>query len=235
MGARESATVFHSKGTFIKKQLDRMSWTERDLQLYAADLEDSENCPESLFLDFFVNGMAGLDSTKVSAEVDWWREKAPMLSLEQWWLGAVGYARASRMAGQNRCVLVDFWEKSLLGDSWVESFEQSRLLNKEFPGSLLWVCWSNSVLENWQQEELGLAKQRVEALDGTFQAFGMRPLFVPVTDPLGAFVAAREMREDESGTTLLVLPSFGNDKLVNASWHMKTVSQYARGMEALHL
>lgn len=233
MAAREFATVFHNRAQFRRKFLDELGWSPEDFSEFQENLKAEAYPPEALFLDLFSNGFNGTpDMNQTYRSLVWWRERAPKLARPQWFLAAVGYAKALAAKSAPEVLLVDFWERELDTENLAEALYLSREFANKGKISIQWVCWSHSLLESWQQEGMGEASAREERLSSYFRAQGMEPVFVPVTDPLGSLVAAKRMAGGEKlGAHVVVMPSFGNDKLVHANWYMKTVARFGAAME----
>lgn len=228
---REIATVYHPRGMFLRKPLDAIRWSKADLEDFQDQLASESPEPESVFLDFFVNALSLQKATKIS----WWREFAPNLAADQWWQAAVGYARAKKFTQNRELLLVDFYERDLGLDRCSEAIqfvvqEWQRSSAVRIP--IVFLCWSETVLQNWQQESVGSANAREEMLIARLESYGLRTVTVPVIDPIGAIVAGAELDLLDLDTpTVVVLPSFGNDKLVQANWRMKTEARIREALE----
>lgn len=227
MASRELSTVFHNR-QLRRNFLETLGWTNADFSDFQANLKAETYRPESLLLDLFVNGFNGTpDAEARYRTLVWWRERAPKLERAEWFLAAVGYAQALAANNASETLLVDFWERELDADNLAEALALGRGLARSKSPTLGWICWSHSVLEAWQQEGMGEAAAREERLANFFAAQGLGALFVPVTDPLGALVVARRLvTATLERPSVIVMPAFGNDKLVHANWLMKTIARY---------
>lgn len=226
----EVATVFHNRGQFRRTFLDDIGWSSEDFSEFRTNLQAESYRPETLFLDLFTNGFNGTpDAQEVYRSLVWWREKAPKLTREQWFLAAVGYARALAAKNAPEVLLVDFWERELNTENLAEAIALGNELGKSGAVAIQWICWSNTLVEAWQQEGMGESVEREQKLAAFFRLQGLEPIFVPVTDPLGALLAAKKMAKNPA--QVLVLPSFSNDKLVHANWYMKTVARFSAAAE----
>lgn len=225
---KEVATVFHPRGVFIRRALESIRWSKEDICDLQEQLNEENPEPESLFLDFFVNAL----SLNSPVRVNWWREHAPNLVSEQWWPAALGYARANQRAKRDEILLIDFYERDLARDNCVETLALIAKSWQRSPLPVILLCWSESLLRSWQQEGIGLAANREESLYARFEAWGFDTKVVPVTDPMGAILAGAAAAEpSQDRPTVLILPSFGNDKLVQANWRMKTESRIREALE----
>ncbi len=225
---KEVATVFHPRGMFVRKTLESIRWNKDDLEDFREQLSEENPEPESLFLDFFINAL----SMKSPVRVNWWREHAPNLAKDQWWLAALGYANAKSKENADELLLIDFYERDLDHDNCVEAigYLTKSWAKRRLPVVLL--CWSESLLRSWQQEGIGLAANREESLYARFDALDLNAFVVPVTDPMGAIVAGvEENLLSGEKPSVIVLPSFGNDKLVQANWRMKTETRIQEALE----
>jgi hypothetical protein len=127
--------------------------------------------------------------------------------------------------GQNEVLYVDFREDELAKDpGLIEALRASARGDLR----LGWVCWSHTLLEHWQREGMGEVEERERKLRAVLANLGWEPCSVPVTDPLGAALAAKSFAEEaENGKRrLLLFPAFGNDRLVHANWLGKTISRF---------
>ena len=229
---KEVATVFHSRGAFVRRALKSIRWSKEDICDLQEQLSEENPEPEFLFLDFFVNALVNALSLENPVRINWWREHAPNLVGEQWWPAALGYAKANYRAKRDEFLLIDFYERDLARDNCVESLALIARTWQASPLPIILLCWSDSLLRSWQQEGMGSAANREESVYAHFEALGFNTKVVPVTDPMGAILAGSDAANSNlERPSILVLPSFGNDKLVQANWRMKTENRIREALE----
>lgn len=233
MAKKNVATVFHMRNQLRQKFLEDLGWQEQDLNNFYRGLEAEEFQPESLFLDLIVNGFASTPEM-MTATPTWWRERAPRnVAKQDWYQSALAYA-LSPVRPANEVLFVDFWERDLANDDLNEALSlHARLLRSGMKVNLVWLGWSPTLLENWQQEGMSSAADAEERLYEQLNALGFEPWVVPVTDPLGALVGARRLANSlgvESRMPLLMVPAFGNDRLIQANWYLKTKARFGQAL-----
>lgn len=235
MAARVLATVFHQRSTLRRKFLEEVGWQAQDLEDFYQNLQAESFQPESLLLDLLLNSFSSAPEMLQRRPI-WWRERARAIPRQLWYQNLLSFALSPALAN-DEVVFVDFWEQELANDDLCEALalhcdlaRSGRKLN------IVWLCWSASLLENWQQEGASVAALKEDRLVELIYALGFEPILVPVTDPLGALIGARRLVQGVGAPAstarlpLLVLPAIGNDKLVRANWYMKTKARFSEAM-----